>query len=190
MEDPRLQKQIEESVDPINQSQPVPDYEEENQETTSEEAAQNSSEDQLEKNQDFYLTENSISKRQKVRYLATRIKYSPTRVKSRNFLSNISCTSVNKCDFYNENFILDVYILLVKNSNPFSLQRKIYDKFKHKMIYMLWRECIPVEFYRYIRQEENFKYLNGRDVSQPGVLEIIGRFIDQDKENLQLLQNA
>ena len=55
---------------------------------------------------------------------------------------------------------------------------------------MLWRECIPVEFYRYICQEENFRYLNGRDVSQPGVLEIVGRFIDQDKENLRILQKS
>ena len=188
MEDPRLQKEIEKSTDSINQSQPLRDYEEENQETASEEAAQDSSEDQVERNQDFYPTESSISKQQKVRYLATIIKYSPTMVKSRNFLSNISYTSVNKCDFYNENFILDVYILLVKNLNPFSRQRKISDKFKHEMIYMLWRECIPVEFYRYICQEENFRYLNGRDVSQPGVFEIVGRFIDQDKENLRLIQ--
>ena len=122
--------------------------------------------------------------------MATRIKYLPTRVKSRNFLSNISYNSVSKSDFYNENFILDVYILLVKNLNPFSLQRKISDKFKHEMIYMLWRECIPQEFCRYICQEENFKYLNGRDVNQPGVLEIVGKFIDQDKENLRLLQKC
>ena len=39
MEDPRLQKEIEEAVDLINQSQLLPDYEKENQETTSEEAA-------------------------------------------------------------------------------------------------------------------------------------------------------
>ena len=53
MEDPRLQKEIEESTDSINQSQPLPDYEEENQETASEEAAQNSSEDQLEEKPRF-----------------------------------------------------------------------------------------------------------------------------------------
>ena len=53
MEDPRLQKEIEESTDAINQSQPLPDYEEENQETASEEAAQNSSEDQLEEKPRF-----------------------------------------------------------------------------------------------------------------------------------------
>ena len=53
---------------------------------------------------------------------------------------------------------------------------------------MLWRECIPSEFYRYICQEKNFIYLNGRDVGQLAVLEIVGNFIDQSKENLWMLQ--
>ena len=191
VQDPRLQQVIEEAIDPCNQSQPLPDYKEEEPQSkniSTEEIVQNSSEDLLEKNQDFFLTEKSIAKRQKVRYLATRIKYSPTRVKSRNLLSNIGYTSISKSDFYNENFILDVYILLVKYLNPFSLQQKTSDKFKHEMIYMLWRECIPVEFYRYICQEDNFKYLNGRDVTQPGVLKIVGKFIDQHKDNLHMLQ--
>ena len=53
---------------------------------------------------------------------------------------------------------------------------------------MLWRECIPSKFYRYICEEKNFIYLNGRDVGQPTVLEIVGNFIDQSKENLRMLQ--
>ena len=56
------------------------------------------------------------------------------------------------------------------------------------MVYMLWRECIPPEIYRYICEEKNFVYLNGKDVSQPGILEIVGEFIDQGKENLKMLQ--
>ena len=134
------------------------------------------------KNQDFSQQQNSESKivnRHRIKYTATRIKYSPTRIKSRNFLSNISYTGISKNDFYNENFILDVYVLLVKNLNPFSLSRKVSDKTKHEMVYMLWRECIPPDFYRYICEEKNFIYLNGRDVGQPGVLEIVGGFIDQ-----------
>ena len=110
-----------------------------------------------------------------------RIKYSPTRIKSRNFLSNISYTGINKNEFYNESFILDVYVLLVKNLNLFSLQRKLSDKLKHKMVYMLWRECIPIKFCRHICEEKNFVYLNGRDIGQPGTLEIVGNFIDQGK---------
>ena len=91
-------------------------------------------------------------------------------------------------DFYKENFILDVYVLIVKNLNPFSLSRKVTDKTKHEMVYMLWRECIPSDFYRYICEEKNFIYLNGRDVGKPGVLERVRGFIDQRKQNLQMLQ--
>ena len=56
------------------------------------------------------------------------------------------------------------------------------------MVYMLWRECIPSEFYRYICKKKDFIYLNGRDVGQPGVLEIVGGFINLGKENLRMLQ--
>ena len=145
-----------------------------------------------ERNQDTSQSEKKtadrIVNRHKIRYTATRIKYSPTTIKSRNFLSNISYTGINKSDFYNKGFILDVYVLLVKNLNPFSMNRKVSDKNKYEMIYMLWRECIPPKFYRYICEGNNFIYLNGKDVGQPGVLEIVGNFIDQSKDNLCMLQ--
>ena len=172
MEDPRLI---------FSQSQEMVDSEEINQLENAPTV-----ESQPEKNQD--LSQNKIVNRHKFRCATTRVKYSPTRIKSRNFLSNISYTGISKTDFYHENFILDVYVLLVKNLNPFSLPRKISDKTKHEMVYMLWRECIPSEFYRYIHQEKNFLYLNGRDVRQPGVLEIVRNFIDQGKQNLRMLQ--
>ena len=103
-------------------------------------------------------------------------------------MSNISYTGINKSDFYNKSFILDVYVLLVKNLNPFSMNRIVSDKNKHEMVYMLWRECIPPEFYRYICEGNNFIYLNSKDVGQPGVLEIVENFIDQSKGNLCMLQ--
>ena len=65
-----------------------------------------------------------------------------------------------------------------------TMSRKVTDKTKHEMVYMLWRECIPSEFYRYICEEKNFLYLNGRDVGQPTVLEVVSDFIDQGKQNL------
>ena len=181
MEDPRLNKQ---------QTLQFSDNDEEysqNPETMTLSTPENSTE-LSEKSQDFSQQNNKIVNRHKIRYTATRIKYSPTRIKSRNFLSNISYTGINKNDFYNESFILDVYVLIVKNLNPFSMNRKVADKMKHEMVYMLWRECIPSEFYRYICEEKSFIYLNGKDVSQPGVLEIVGNFIDKSKQNLRMLQ--
>ena len=72
--------------------------------------------------------------------------------------------------------------------NPFSLSRKVTDKTKHEMVFILWRECIPSDFYGYICEEKDFIYLNGRDVGQPGVFEIVGEFIDQGKQNLRIFQ--
>ena len=192
-EDPRLKEGEVEMDLWMQPSQPLPESGYSSSVSDQEQETKNDSNNETteaEKSHDFFPSEKSIAKRKRVRYTATRIKYSPTRQKSRNFLSNISYNSISKADFYNENFILDVFILLVKNLNPFSLQRKISEKFKHEMIYMLWRECIPPAFYRFICQEDNFRYLNGRDVSQPGVLEIVGKFVDQDKNSLRLLQQC
>ena len=82
--------------------------------------------DESAKSQDFFQ-DNKPSER----------KYTTTRIKSRNFLSNIAYVGINKDDFYNENFIFDVYLLATKNLNLFSLDRKLGDKNKHEIIYML-----------------------------------------------------
>ena len=83
-------------------------------------------EDESAKSQDFYQN-NKLSQR----------KYTTTKIKSRNFLSNIAYVGINKEDFNKENFIFDIYLLVTKNLNLFSLDRKLGDKNKHEMIYML-----------------------------------------------------
>ena len=50
--------------------------------------------------------------------------YTTTRIKSRNFLSNISYIGINKEDFYNQNFVFDVYALITKNLNSFFTGKK------------------------------------------------------------------
>ena len=54
---------------------------------------------------------------------AIKVKYTTTKIKSRNFLSNVAHVAINKEDFYNKNFIFDVYLLVTKNLNLFSLDR-------------------------------------------------------------------
>ena len=48
---------------------------------------------------------------------------------------------------------------------------------------------MPIKFYRHICKEKNFLYLNGKNVLQPKVLEIISELIDADEGNYRLLQN-
>ena len=108
VQDPRLiNKEQEEEIDylhPCMQSQLMPESEEEMENIETAE----------EKSQDISPPKDSIIKRHRAKYAATRTKYSPTRIKSRNFLSNIRYTGINKSDFYNENFILDASFFLLK----------------------------------------------------------------------------
>ena len=115
--------------------------------------------------------------------------YTKTRTKSRNFLLNISHVGLNKEDFYNENFIFDFYLLVTKNLNPFSYDWQSNDQNKHQMIHMLWKECIPQKSYKHICKDSNFLYLNGKNVLQPKVSEIITDFLNEAKENYPELRN-
>ena len=72
--------------------------------------------DGLARNQDIFQ-DNKLSKKGER-------KYTTTRIKSRNFLSNMPYVGINKEDFSNENIIFDIYLLITKNLNPFSLDRK------------------------------------------------------------------
>ena len=92
--------------------------------------------DESAKSQDFFQNDKDKKER----------RYATTTIKSRNFLSNIAYVGINREDFYSENFIFDVYLLITKNLNPFSLDRKLTDKNKHEMLYMLWKECMPLKF--------------------------------------------
>ena len=107
--------------------------------------------DESVKSPDFFQ-DNKLSER----------KYIATRPKLRNILSNIAYVEINKEEFYNENFIFDVYLLVTKILTPFLLERKLSDQNKHEMIYMLWKDCMPQRFYKHICKEKNFLYLNGK----------------------------
>ena len=83
--------------------------------------------------------------------LKRRVKpYMSSRIKARNFLSNISYTDVKSEDFVVNNFTFDMINLLTKSINPFSLERKTVDLKKREIIYMLWAQCIERSFYKHI----------------------------------------
>ena len=107
--------------------------------------------------------------------------YNTTRAKSRNFLSNISYNGVKEEDLFDRDFVFDVYTLVTKNINPFSLEQKIFDVKNREMICMFWEECNEPSFYKHIWNPENFLYLN---VPVANKKELVN---DQDFENEKLL---
>ena len=60
-------------------------------------------------------------------------KYTTTRIRSINFLFNIAYAKVNENDIIDKNFCFGTYVLITKNINPFSLERKVSDQSKREM---------------------------------------------------------
>ena len=78
---------------------------------------------QKELNRDFSSTDNVIEliPNKKMRKY---VNYSPTKVKARNFLTNVSYNRIKNSDFKNRSFIIDCYSFILLCLNPFYLKRK------------------------------------------------------------------
>ena len=102
MEDPAVIALHNEGI--YSHSQPM--YETDDNAVDYSEEILESSHQQPEKSQEFSQQNpaNKIVNRHKIRYTATRIKYSPTWIKSRNFLSNISYTGISKSDYEQKSY--------------------------------------------------------------------------------------
>ena len=50
--------------------------------------------------------------------------YSSTKIKARNFLSNVSYNRIKTIDYKNKNFVIDCFTFLILYLNPFYLERK------------------------------------------------------------------
>ena len=100
----------------------------------------------------------------------------------------MSYNGVKEEDLFDRSFAFDIYVLTIKNINPFSLERKIFDVKDREMINMFWEDCNEPSFYKHIYQPDNFLYLNGKNVIYPRVAEIVMNYIEADDKNFDKLR--
>ena len=100
----------------------------------------------------------------------------------------MSYNGVKEEDLFDRSFAFDIYVLTIKNINPFSLERKIFDVKDREMINMFWEDCNEPSFYKHIYQPDNFLYLNGKNVIYPRVAEIVMNYIEADNKNFDKLK--
>ena len=104
-------------------------------------------------------------KQKKRKHETKKIKpYNTTRIKSRNFLTNVLYNGVKEENLFDRSFGFDVYVLTTKNINLFLLKQKIFDVKSREMIHMFWEDCNEPSFYKHICKPESFMYLNGKNI--------------------------
>ena len=106
------------------------------------------------------LKKNYVAKTKK----KTRTPYSPTKVKARNFLSNISYRRIADKDFERKNFIIDIFTYLTMDLKPFLLHATFNEENDREMVVMLWNQYVPPNFYQFVKRLEIFEYLLSQNI--------------------------
>ena len=137
-------------------------------------------------NQDFFSSDNVIIPKKTIKKRSFH-NYSPTKVKARNFLTNISYNRVKDEDFNNRSFIIDCYSFVLLYLNLFYLDQKFENSLEK--VEALWQLQIPNNFYVFICRPENCKILNKLKLKFQETPEIVKTYAD-DLEGYQLLQTS
>ena len=132
-------------------------------------------------NLDIYLDNKDIKKNKK--------KYSSTKVKARNFLTNASYTGVKNVDHENRSFVIDIFSYLILCFNPYNLDGKFETELEKDYVNILWFHFLPQDFYNFVCQNENIKTLNKTKVKFNDAVKIVKCFIEDETKGLTQAQN-
>ena len=85
---------------------------------------------------DFFQDDNEVQRRKGQ-------KYSSTKVKARNLLTNASYRRFKNEDFDKLSFVVDIMTFLVQNLIPLGLDRKLETDTERNRVKMIWDKCLP-----------------------------------------------
>ena len=105
--------------------------------------------------------------------------YSPTKVKARNSLTNISRNQVKDVDLTTDFFVIDCYTFILFYLNPFYLERTFEDVINREKVEAVWHCFMPSYFYIFICKSEHFTTLNKISLKYQTAYEIISKFVEE-----------
>ena len=130
-------------------------------------------------NLDIFLSDKDLKKEKK--------KYSSTKVKARNFLTNISYNGIKEKDYENRSFVIDIFAYLILYFNPYNVNGKIETEFERAYVNILWSMLLPQNFFIFVSKKENIQLLNKKNVKFQDAVEVITLFIE-NAENEEVSQ--
>ena len=131
-------------------------------------------------NLDIFSDDKDLKKQEK----KEKKKYSSTKVKARNFLTNISYNGIKSKDYENRTFVIDIFAYLILYFNPYNINGKFESDLERSYINILWSQLLPQNFYIFVAKKENIQLLSKKNAKFQDAVEIIKLFIENaDKEN-------
>ena len=128
---------------------------------------------------DLFQDDNDVQEKEK----AT-TKYSNTKVKTKNLLTNVSYRRNKPEDVEKTNFVINVFSFLTQNLNSTGLDRKLETPLERDYVKMIWDSCVPHEFTKFIYLNENFMELSQPHIIYPKANNIVVMFVEEDMQIL------
>ena len=133
---------------------------------------------------DFFPDDSDVQKKVK-----TTTKYSNTKVKARNLLTNVSYRRYKLEDVEKTNFVINVFSFLTQNLNPTGLDRKLETPLERDYVKMIWNSCVPHKFTKFIHLKENFIELSQPHITYQKANNIFVKFVKEVMQNIDLLKS-
>ena len=115
--------------------------------------------------------------------------YNNSKVKARNFLTNVSYNRISTADFKKRNFVVDCFTFMILYLNPFYLERKFESSTEREFVNVLWAFLMPNQLYNHISGEANIKTLNKIKIKYQDAKDIIIEFLFNDPFNIDVLSD-
>ena len=136
-------------------------------------------------NRDIYLNDKELL----IRERKEKKKYSSTKVKARNFLTNISYNGIKNNDYENKTFVIDIFAYLILYFNPYSINGKFETEIERTYVNILWSQLLPQSFYTFVSKKDNIQILNKKNAKFQDAVEIVKLYteidsLQEDKYNL------
>ena len=137
--------------------------------------------------QNFSQDDNVISKK-KSRKPWSKTPHSPTKIKARNYLTNIAYRRVNEKDLKDGSFFIDLLCYLTMDLKPFFLNSTYFEDGSRDMILMLWNECLPANYLNYLKKQENFELLHNPKLTFKNVKNLVKNYVASQNIFFELTQ--
>ena len=110
-----------------------------------------------------------------------------SKVKARNFLTNVSYNRIARVDFKNANFVVDCFTFMIVYLNPFYLERKFESVIEREFVSVLWAYLMPESLYEFINIDQNMQILNKIRITHQDGKKILSEFLEKDVNHLSVL---
>ena len=115
--------------------------------------------------------------------------YNNSKVKARNFLTNVSYNRITVADYKNKNFVIDCFTFMILYLNPFFLERKFETIVERDFVNVLWTFLMPSKLYNHITSNDNMKTLNKIKIKYQDAKDIMIAFLFNDPSNINILSD-